>query len=114
LAAKGIRGQYVAMEIKTGKILWRHSMPTSPGGAALTTAGGLMFGADTAGYAFALDAANGKLLFQTRLMTAVAGYPVTYAIGDTQYLAVPAGNRGASGAALYVFALPPSARGALR
>jgi glucose dehydrogenase len=89
-------------------------MPTSPGGAALTTAGGLMFGADTAGYAFALDAANGKLLFQTRLMAAVAGYPVTYAIGDTQYLAVPGGNRGASGAALYVFALPASARGALR
>jgi len=40
---------------------------------------------------------------------------VTYAIGNTQYLAVPAANRGNSGeAALYVFALPAPARGALR
>jgi len=53
-------------------------------------------------------------LFQTRLATNGTGFPVTYAIGGTQYLVVPGANRGTSGgAALYVFALPAPARGAL-
>lgn len=109
------RGHLIAMDIKTGNILWRHSMVSSPGAAALTTGGGLVVGADTDGYVFVNDVASGKVLFQTRLTTAVQGFPVTYAIGGTQYLAVPGGNRGnLGGAALYVFALPASGRPALR
>src|SRR5262245_3581159 len=114
-ASKEYRGHLIAMDIKTGRILWRHSTKSSMGGAALTTAGGLVVGADTEGYVFVDDVATGKMLFQTRLATSVQGFPVTYAIGNTQYLAVPGANRGnAGGAALYVFALPAPARGALR
>ena len=40
-------GHLIAMDIDTGEILWRHSMATRPGAAALTTAGGLVVGADT-------------------------------------------------------------------
>jgi glucose dehydrogenase len=81
----------------------------------LTTAGGLVVGADTEGYVFVDDVATGKILFQTRIATSVQGFPVTYAIGNTQYLAVPGANRGTSGgAALYVFALPAPARTALQ
>jgi hypothetical protein len=47
-------------------------------------------------------------------MTGVVGYPVTYAIGNTQYVVFATSNRPTSGAALYVFALPPRSRGALR
>lgn len=114
-ASAELRGHLVAMDIKSGKILWRHSTRSTPGLAALTTAGGLVVGSDTEGYVFIDDAANGKTLFQTRLATSAQGYPVTYAIGETQYVAVPATNRGAlGGAALYVFALPASDRGPLR
>jgi glucose dehydrogenase len=75
----------------------------------------VVVGADTEGYVFVDDVATGKMLFQTRLATSVQGFLVTYAIGNTQYLAVPAANRVNSGeAALYVFALPAPARGALR
>jgi alcohol dehydrogenase (cytochrome c) len=110
---KGFAGMYVAMEAKTGKILWRHPRAGQPTAAALTSAGGLMFGGEGE-YIFALDAATGKQLWQTRLMTGVVGYPVTYAIGSTQYVAFATSNRPTSGAALYVFAVPPRSRGQLR
>ena len=109
------RGHLVAMDIKTGKILWRHSTRSAPGTAALTTGGGLVVGTDSEGYVFVHDVANGNILFQTRLATPATGFPITYAIGGTQYIAVTGGNRGTlGGAALYTFAMPASARGALR
>jgi alcohol dehydrogenase (cytochrome c) len=108
-------GHMVAMDIKSGKVLWRHSRRSAPGIAALTTGGGLVVSGDGEGYVFVHDVANGKVLFQTRLATSATGFPVTYSIGGTQYLAVTGGNRGTSGgAALYVFALPESVRGAAR
>ena len=114
-ASPQYRGHLIAMNIKTGQILWRHSMRSSAGAAALTTAGGLVVTADSEGYVFIDDVATGKVLFQTRLATPVQGFPVTYAIGGTQYLAVPAANRGTlDGAALYVFALPAAGRGPVR
>ena len=113
-ASPNYNGYLIAMDIKSGRILWRHSMRSRPGSAALTTAGGLVVGADTEGYVYVDDAATGKVLFQTRLATNGTGFPVTYAIDGTQYLVVPGANRGTSGgAALYVFALPAPARGAL-
>jgi alcohol dehydrogenase (cytochrome c) len=103
------------MDIKTGNILWRHSMRSAAAAAALTTAGGLVVGADSEGYLFIDDVATGKVLFQTRLSSMVQGYPVTYAIGGRQYLAVPTANRGnLGGAVLYVFALPAPGQAANR
>ncbi len=110
---KGFAGMYVAMDAKTGKIMWRHPRTGQPTAAALTSAGGLMFGGEGE-YVFALDANSGKQLWQTRLMTGVVGYPVTYAIGNTQYVVFATSNRPTSGAALYIFALPPSSRGSLK
>ena len=68
------------------------------------------------------DAVNGKVLFQTRLSSAVQGFPITYAVKGKQYLAVPVGtgsprvvwaarilpekNAPPPGNALFVFALP--------
>jgi glucose dehydrogenase len=72
-----------------------------------------MFGGE-GDYVFALDATSGKQLWQTRLMTGSVGFPVTFAIGNTQYVAFATSNRPTSGAALYVFAVPPRSRGALR
>jgi alcohol dehydrogenase (cytochrome c) len=108
------RGHLIAMDIRSGRILWRHSTRSAPGTAALTTGGGLVVGADTDGYLFVDDAATGKVLFQTRLVTNATGFPITYAIDGTQYLAIVGTNRGTSGgAAIYVFALPAGARSAL-
>jgi alcohol dehydrogenase (cytochrome c) len=71
------------------------------------------------------DAATGTVLFQTRLPSAVQGYPITYAVKGRQYIAVPVGagsalftmpqqifpdmNPPPPGNALFVFALPERA-----
>ena len=99
------RGHLIAMDIDSGDILWRHSMPTRPGAAALTTGGGLVVSADTDRNLFVHDVANGDMLFHVRLPGSAQGFPITYAAGGRQYLAVPVGGDRSN--ALYVFALPP-------
>jgi alcohol dehydrogenase (cytochrome c) len=121
-------GDFVAMDILTGKILWRHRKPAPFTSAVLTTAGGLVVTGDYDRWLYIYDSATGELLFQTRMPSAVLGFPVTYAVGDKQYLAVPVGAgsprvvfaaralgdrpRPPTGNALLVFALPdrPPAR----
>ena len=98
------RGHLVAMDINSGEILWRHSMTTRPRSAALTTGGGLVLGADTDRHLYFHDAATGDILFQTRLPGSVQGFPMTYAVGGRQYVAVPVGGNRSN--AVYVFALP--------
>jgi alcohol dehydrogenase (cytochrome c) len=120
-------GEFLAMHARTGNVLWRYRTRTPPNTAALTTGGGLVVFGDFDRYLYVLDAAEGKVLFQTRLPTSVQGYPITYAVGGKQYLAVPAGTGGgqwvttiptdltpekkiAPGAnSLFVFALPDAA-----
>ena len=92
------------MDIDSGEILWRHSMATRPGSAALTMGGGLVVGADTDRHLYVHDAATGEVLFQTRLPASVQGFPITYAVGGRQYVAVPVGGNRSN--AVYVFALP--------
>ena len=101
------RGHLVAMDISTGEVLWRHTMATRPGSAALTTGGGLVVGADTDRNLFVHDVATGGVLFRTRLPSSVQGFPITYAVDGRQYLAVPVGGNRSN--AIYVFALPQGA-----
>ena len=98
------RGYLIAMEIGTGRILWRHSMLTRPGAAALTTAGGLVVSADTDRNFSIHDVATGEVLFHTRLPGSASGFPITYAAGGRQYLAVPVGGDRTN--AVFAFALP--------
>jgi alcohol dehydrogenase (cytochrome c) len=91
-ATPGKVGQFLAMDIKTGKVLWKHETRLPMTSAALTTAGGLAIVGDSDRYLYVHDAATGKILFQTRLPSAVHGFPITYAIKGTQYLAVPVGT----------------------
>jgi len=76
--------------------------------AALTTAGGLVVGADGDGYVNFHDVATGEVLFRTRLPGVAQGYPVTYAVDRKQYLAVAVGGGRVTGSAntLFVFAVP--------
>ena len=98
------RGHLIAMDINSGEIVWRHSMATRPRAAALTTAGGLVVGADSDRHLYFHDVENGDVLFQTRLPASVQGFPITYAVDGRQYIAAPVGGIRAN--AIYVFALP--------
>ncbi len=120
----GMVGEFVATSIESGEILWRHRTVTPSNTAALTTAGGVVFGGDWDRHVYAFDESTGDVLWQTRLITSAQGFPITYLAGGKQYVAVPAGVGGASwstliprdlapdikrpnhGNSIYVFALP--------
>jgi alcohol dehydrogenase (cytochrome c) len=124
----GNLGEFLSMDLKTGKVLWRQRTPSPMNTAALATAGGIVFGGDWDRHAYAYDAATGKILWQTRLPTSAQGFPVTYLARGRQYVAIPAGvgggswttlitpelapeiHRPNSGNALFVFALPGGSR----
>ncbi len=101
-------GHLVAMDIETGEVRWRHSTRLRSLAAALTTAGGLVVTADGDRYLYVMDVETGDVLFRTRLPAPVQGFPITYAVDDRQYLAIPVGGGRMPGApnAMYVFALP--------
>ena len=114
-------GRLVAMNT-TGEVLWEQSQRAPFSTAALATAGGLVFVGDADRYVKAYDAATGEVLWQTRVQTSGQGFPMTYAVGGRQFIAVPVGvgaflpaagaialtpelNRPNAGNALMVFAL---------
>ena len=103
-------GEFLAMDMKSGKVLWRHRTRTPMNSAALTTAGGLAIVGDWDRNLYAFDAANGKVLFQTRMPTSVQGFPITYAAGGRQYLAIPVGTGGGSWTSQVPIELTPEKR----
>jgi len=87
----GQMGEVVALDIRTGKTLWRQRRRAPYNTSALTTAGGLVFMGSWDRYAFAYDARSGAQLWQTRLPTMANGSPITYAVDGKQYVAFIAG-----------------------
>ena len=85
-------GEFQALDIRTGETLWKQRRRAPYNTAALTTAGGLVFIGDWERYVFAYDARNGAQLWQSRLSTMANGYPITYAVDGTQYIAFGAGS----------------------
>jgi len=94
----------------------------SPGnGATLTTAGDLVFWGDLARNFRAIDADNGKVLWQTVLPGSIQNSTITYSVNGKQYVAVLTGRGGITSGLItqaniqppppntngvYVFALP--------
>ncbi len=88
----------------------------------LTTAGDLVFTGDPEGWFLAFDATNGDLLWSFQTGAGHRGSAVSYAVGDTQYIATPVGWQSSitggmlgalfpnttfrSGSAIMVFTLP--------
>ena len=65
----------------------------------LTTAADLLFTGGREGYFHALDARTGALLWKASLGGQIAAGPMTYQLGDKQYVAIAAGH------SLFAFAL---------
>ena len=103
----GNLGEFLAMDSQTGKVLWRQRTPSPSNTAALSTAGGVVFGGDWDRHMYAYDATAGKTLWQTRLPTSAQGFPITYLAKGKQYVAMPAGLGGGSWSTLIPLELAP-------
>jgi alcohol dehydrogenase (cytochrome c) len=91
----------IAMDPNTGERKWTHRLAV-PGTEAgiLTTASNVLFSGDRQGGFYALDARDGKTLWETSLGRSVAAGPMTYMVGDKQYVSIQVGS------ALFTFGLP--------
>jgi len=106
----GSLGEFQALDVKTGRTLWRQRTASPSNTAALATAGGVVFGGDWDRHMYAYDATTGAILWQTRLPQSAQGFPITYAVNGKQYVAMPAGYGGGSWSTLIPTELAPEIR----
>jgi alcohol dehydrogenase (cytochrome c) len=85
-------GTFTAVSTVTGKVIWKHEMPTPMDGGATATAGGLVFSGDQKGILYAFDAKDGDVHWQGNLKLAFGTAPVVYSIDGTQYVLVTIGG----------------------
>ena len=112
-------GTVQAISVETGETVWKHEQRAATT-SLVATGGGLVFGGDTNGRFRAHDHETGEVLWKINLGSPVTGFPITYAAGGRQYVAVSTGSSLTSGAfnrltlelrpsagnTLFVFALP--------
>ncbi|MGE0383937.1 MAG: PQQ-binding-like beta-propeller repeat protein [Gammaproteobacteria bacterium] len=118
----GNLGRLSAIDVRTMGTRWSVVQRAPFTSGALATAGGLVFAGDLDRWFKAYDAATGEVLWKARLGAPAHGFPITYAAGGRQFVAVPSGlgvfrvmtgplaadiYQAGNGNALYVFELPP-------
>ena len=70
---------------------YRLSAPSTEAGV-LTTDSDVLFSGGRDGAFYALDARNGKLLWETNLGPSVSAGPMTYLVNGKQYVSIQAGS----------------------
>ena len=90
----------IAVDPNTGERKWTHRLaaPSTEAGV-LTTASNVLFSGGRDGAFYALDARDGKALWETNLGPTVSAGPITYMIKGKQYVSIQAGS------ALFTFGL---------
>ena len=100
IAAPGAEkvGVVWAISAENGTTVFKHEQRVGVM-SLVTTGGGLVFGGDVAGNFHALDDTTGEVLWETNIGAPVSGYPVSFAVGGKQYVAVTTGQSLVAGAA---------------
>jgi len=92
-------GAVLALDPATGQEKWRFKMTDVTDSGILTTASDLLFTGGREGFFQALDARTGALLWKANLGGAINSGPITFRVGNRQYVSTVAGL------SLFVFAL---------
>lgn len=90
-----ITGSITAIDVTTGKVVAKHETLYPMLGGILTTAGQLVLTAHPSGEIVALDAKTLQELWRFETGSGVNAPPMTYAVGDKQYIAILVGLGGA-------------------
>jgi len=93
--AKGdeVFSSIAAIDPKTGERKWTHRLEApSVEAGVMTTASNVLFSGGRDGAFYALDARDGKLLWQTNLGPSVSAGPMTYMVNSKQYVSIQAGT----------------------
>ena len=91
----GYMGELIAWDPVNHKKVWGMKEDLPFNGGTLTTGGNLVFAGDLHGTFRALDAKDGKVLWQKNLGSGIGAGPVTYSIGGKQYVAIVVGRTAA-------------------
>lgn len=94
----GHLGSTLAWDPAKQQKVWQNTDPLPYVGGMLSTAGGLVFHGDLRGWFKALDAKDGRTLWQFNTGSGISAAPMTYELDGKQYLAVVSGR---------TFAIPP-------
>ncbi|MEE8130855.1 MAG: PQQ-binding-like beta-propeller repeat protein [Vicinamibacterales bacterium] len=112
-------GTVRAISAETGETTWTYEQRAATM-SLVATGGGLVFGGDVNGRFRAFDHETGDVLWEINLGSSVTGFPISYAVGGRQYVAVSTGSsitsaafggltpelHPSSGNNIFVFALP--------
>jgi PQQ-dependent dehydrogenase (methanol/ethanol family) len=94
----GHLGSTLAWDPVKQQKVWQNTDPLPYVGGMLSTAGGLVFHGDLRGWFKALDAKNGRALWQFNTGSGISAAPMTYELDGKQYVAVVSGR---------TFSIPP-------
>jgi PQQ-dependent dehydrogenase (methanol/ethanol family) len=102
-------GRVAAVNVDTGKVVWKHDTEQPLIGGGLATAGGLYFFGEGNGSFDALDSKTGRKLWSFNCGAGANAMPVSYAVGGKQYVAMGCGGNTQldfkRGNSVFVFAL---------
>lgn len=88
-------GYLSAIDPMTGKSKWQMAWPGQPSMAGtLSTAGNLVFTGAATGEFMAVDARNGKKLYEFQTGSGIIGLPVTFEVNGKQYVSIVSGAGG--------------------
>ncbi len=102
-------GRVAAVDVDTGKVVWKFDTEQPLIGGGLATAGGLYFFGEGNGNFNALDSKTGKKLWSFNCGAGANAMPVSYMVGGKQYIAMGCGGNTQldfkRGNSVFVFAL---------
>ena len=107
-------GSISAIDVNSGKQVWKFNTPEPERGGVTTTDSGIGFAGGGDGVLRAFETKTGKVLWTFQVGLQIASGPTVYSIGGKEYVAVTAGGTptssggGTVGTQLHVFALGAS------